>query len=100
MNLRDKDDKLSFPPRDRIPSGILTRFPSSEKAYMADCYAFFIGLFHTVKEYLSTSHNTSDARESMMSWVRQMCDMSDPPESTVRNDFFEKLDSNYGKVWK
>ena len=94
MNLRDKDDNLSFPPRDKIPSRLLTCFPNNGMVYKVYCYAFFIALFHTVEEYLSTS----DGKDGVMRWVRQMCDMSEPPQSAARDDFFRTLARNYGKV--
>ncbi|KAI9464849.1 hypothetical protein HD554DRAFT_2315779 [Boletus coccyginus] len=98
MNLRGEKDKLGFPPRDPIPSQILTQFPLTEGAYRTVCYAFFIALFDTLEEYLSTGHATRNAKAGVIRWVRQMCDMSDPPVSTARADFFRKVHKRYSKV--
>ncbi|KAI9462598.1 hypothetical protein HD554DRAFT_2330393 [Boletus coccyginus] len=98
MNLRGEKDKLGFPPRDPIPSQILTHFPLTEGAYRTVCYAFFIALFDTLEEYLSTGHATRNAKAGVIRWVRQMCDMSDPPVSTARADFFRKVHKRYSKV--
>ncbi|KAI9566680.1 hypothetical protein HD554DRAFT_2040055 [Boletus coccyginus] len=48
------------------------------------------------EEYLSTGHRNDKA--SVMRWVRQMCDMSDPPGSTARADFFREVSKRYSKV--
>ncbi|KAI9464839.1 hypothetical protein HD554DRAFT_2174896 [Boletus coccyginus] len=98
MNLRGEKDKLGFPPRDPIPSQILTQFPLTEGAYRTVCYAFFIALFDTLEEYLSTGHATRNAKAGVIRWVRQMCDMSDPPVSTARADFFREVHKRYSKV--
>ncbi|KAI9566688.1 hypothetical protein HD554DRAFT_2174105 [Boletus coccyginus] len=96
MNQSGEDDRLCFPARDPIPSQILTQFPPSEGAYRTVCYAFFIALFDTLEEYFSTGHRNDKA--SVMRWVRQMCDMSDPPGSTARADFFREVSKRYSKV--
>ncbi|KAG9310693.1 hypothetical protein JVU11DRAFT_9287 [Chiua virens] len=97
MNLRDKDEKSGFPARDSIPSAILTEFPSTEKAYRTICYAFFIALFDLVEESLSV-YNTGIIQEAVMEWVHKMCDMSHPPRTTTRSDFFRKLSAKYEKT--
>ncbi|KAG9318913.1 hypothetical protein JVU11DRAFT_1024 [Chiua virens] len=96
MNLRDQTDKTGFPARDPIPATILTQFPS-EKAYRIICYAFFIALFDTVEEILS-GHITGNAKEAVMEWSRNMCDMILPSKTTTRSDFFGKLSVKYRKV--
>ncbi|KAI9568063.1 hypothetical protein HD554DRAFT_2172787 [Boletus coccyginus] len=98
MNLRGENDKLGFPGRDPIPSQILTQFPPTEGAYRIICYAFFTALFDTLEEYLSAGHVIRNAKASVMRWVRQMCNMSDPPESTARAGFFYKVSKRYSKV--
>ena len=98
INLRGEKDQLGFPLRDPIPSKILTEFPPTEKEYRIVCYAFFTALFDTLEEYFNTPHATRNTKGSIMSWVRRMCDMSDPPRSTVRVDFFNKLLHAYTKV--
>ena len=98
MNLSGEKDRLGFPARDPIPSQILTQFPPTEGAYRTVCYAFFIALFDTLDEYLSTGHTIWDAKTSVMRWVCQMCDMSDPPGSIARADFFRKVSQRYSKV--
>ena len=98
MNLRGEKDKLGFPLRDPIPSRILTEFPATEKEYRIICYAFFTALFDTLEGYFNTPHATQGSKGSITSWVCRMCDMSDPPRSTVRADFFNKLSQKYTKV--
>ncbi|KAI9566675.1 hypothetical protein HD554DRAFT_2174092 [Boletus coccyginus] len=60
---------------------------------------FFIALFDALEEYLSTGHTTRNAKAGVIRWVRQMCDMSDPPVSTARADFFRKVHKRYSKVF-
>ena len=100
MNLRGEKDKLGFPPRDPIPSQILTQFPPTEGAYRTVCYAFFIALFDTLEERLSTGHGhaTRNAKASVIRWVHQMCDMSNPPGSAARANFFHRVSKRYSKV--
>jgi len=98
MNLRGESDRLGFPARDPIPSQILTQFPPTEGAYRTVCYAFSTALFDTLEEYLSTGHAPQNAKASVMSWVRHLCDMGDPPKSTARADSFYKVSKRYSKV--
>jgi hypothetical protein len=98
MNLRGEKDRLGFPGRDPIPSKILTEFPPTEDGYRAICYAFFIALFNTLEEYLSKGHATRNTKAGIMRWVREMCNMSDPPRAAARADFFRKLSEKYEKV--
>lgn len=98
MNLRGEQDKLGFPARDLIPSKILTEFSPTVGGYRIVCYAFFTALFDTLQEYLSTGHATRNAKTSVLRWVLQMCDMSDPPRSNARTDFFVKVSEKYTKV--
>lgn len=98
MNLREEQDVVGFPARDPVPSSILTNFPSSVVAYQTICYAFLTALFDTLEEYLSKNYTTRSARAGIMDWVDQMCDMSCPPRTTARADFFRKLSEKYEKV--
>ena len=98
MNLRGEEDKLGFPPRDPIPSKILTEFPPTVGGYRIVCYAFFTALFDTLQEHLSTDHATRNAKTSVTNWASKMCDMSDPPKSNTRADFFVKVSDKYTKV--
>jgi hypothetical protein len=98
MNLRGEKDKLGFPARAPIPSQILTEFPPTEEAYQTICYAFFIALFDTLEEDLSTGYATCPAKAGIMDWVHQMCGMSHPPRSTARANFFRKVSERYTKV--
>ena len=79
MNLRAEQDKLCFLARDPIPSQLLTDFPHTEVGYRTICYAFFSAFFDTLDEYLSKSYATRNTKAGIMQWVRQMCDMCDPP---------------------
>lgn len=100
MNLREEQDVVGFPARDPIPSGMWTNFPFAAGAYQTVCYAFLSALFDTLEKYLSKNYTTRSAKAGIMYWVDQMCDMSYPPRTTARTDFFEKLaDKKYGKVW-
>ena len=99
MNLRGEEDTLGFPLRDPIPSKILTsEFPATTEEYRITCHAFFIALFDTLDEHLYTPHATRKIKERVMSWVRQMCDMSYPPRSSIRFDFFQQVHQKYTKV--
>lgn len=94
MNIRDDDDKNSFPNRDDIPANILAPGQkSTEDSYSDRCMAFFTAIFVTLR-YTLSSYGESDPKKVFETWNLGMCEMDSP----ARKTFFEKLKANYDVV--
>lgn len=95
MNLRDKDDRNTFPPRDVVIADILTPPPSGKRKYGNCCYALFIAIFRVLKStferYLSS---TRGAQKLIERWNNEMCNFG----SQKRTQWFEEVGKEHKKV--
>ncbi|KIJ11786.1 hypothetical protein PAXINDRAFT_171618, partial [Paxillus involutus ATCC 200175] len=95
INLRPKDDRTGFPPRDSIPADILTSDlkETSANHYEARCCAFFASVFRTILEVLS-AYVQQGCPDPIKQWNDRMCDLSSP----YRTQFFERLLDVYDEL--
>ena len=92
MNLRPV--RNGFPPRDEIPSKILTEdLDISCRIYEARCSAFFAAIFRLLKLEL-LGDNSMDTTEAISLWNRRMCEV----RSDFRTGFFGRMELEYNRV--
>ena len=91
MNLRPV--RNGFPPRDEIPSKILTEnLDIPCKLYEARCSACFAAIFRLLKsEFVDTSMGTTEA---ISRCNKDMCEV----RSDFRTRFFSRMESEYNTV--
>ena len=92
MNLRPV--RNGFPPRDEIPSKILTEdLDIPCKLYEARCSAFFAAIFRVLKVEL-LEENFMGATDAISRWNERMCEVG----SDFRTSFFGRIESEYNQV--
>ncbi|KAF8606159.1 hypothetical protein BDV93DRAFT_542906 [Ceratobasidium sp. AG-I] len=97
MNIRDDQDKNSFPLRDDIPAKILTdNLKCPEYDYSDRCMAFFTATFITVGTFLGSYEQALGTDKLVETWNDNMCDMG----SSSRGIFFDSLERNYKTALK
>ncbi|KIK19402.1 hypothetical protein PISMIDRAFT_107593 [Pisolithus microcarpus 441] len=65
----------SYPPQDVLPATLLTENLGTEANYSAQCCTFFMAIFKTICEYMSTRLESGSLEDVLKQWNNSMCNL-------------------------